>query len=433
MSIMKTYQHSVLTEKDIRKLCQRPRIDFTSIFGQVEPILENVRENGDRGLIELTEKFDGVRLTHISDYVPGNIEISDSVKEAFKIAYQNIYNFHLAQLPNDLVIETMNGVVCKRLARPIERVGLYVPGGSAILPSTALMLGIPAKIAGCKEIVLATPPRKDGTLAPEVLYAAKLIGATCIVKAGGAQAIAAMAYGTESIPKVDKILGPGNQYVTAAKMMLQNSEANISIDMPAGPSEVLVIADKQANPAFVASDLLSQAEHGPDSQVVLAAVKGFDLDTLKNELDEQTRKLPRASIVKKSLRKSFIVACDSVAEAVQFSNAYAPEHLIINVENAAGYTDKISNAGSVFLGPWSPESVGDYASGTNHTLPTYGYARIFSGVSLDSFLKYVTFQELTEEGLKAIASSVMTLAEIEQLQAHKMAVKIRVDNINDNL
>jgi len=431
---MKTYQYTQLTDSDIQKLCQRPRIDFASIFKTVQPILERVQNEGDKAIIDLTEKFDGVRLSESTTNVDSNttVALDDEIKNAFDTAYQNIYNFHMAQRPNELVVETMPGVLCRREARPIERVGLYVPGGSAILPSTALMLGVPAKIAGCREIVLATPPKKDGTIAPEMLYIAKLIGATCIVKAGGAQAIAAMAYGTESIPKVDKILGPGNQYVTAAKMILQNSEANISIDMPAGPSEVLVIADKQANPAFVASDLLSQAEHGPDSQVVLLSIKGFDTEALEQELEQQLNVLPRVKIAKQSIGKSYIVKVDTVEEAIRFSNLYAPEHLIINVENASDYSDNIMNAGSVFLGPWSPESVGDYASGTNHTLPTYGYAKIFSGVSLDTFLKFITFQELTDSGLAEISGTVMTMADVEKLHAHKNAVQIRINAIKRN-
>ncbi len=356
-------------------------------------------------------------------------KIDPVVKEAFETAYQNISNFHLAQLPKDLYVETMPGISCRRTARPIERVGLYVPGGSAILPSTALMLAIPAKIAGCREIVLATPPKKDGSIPMEIHFIAHLTGVTKILKAGGAQAIAAMAYGTESVPKVDKILGPGNQYVTAAKMLLQNSEAGISIDMPAGPSEVLVIADKQANPVFVAADLLSQAEHGPDSQVVLVALKGLNTGEVQNEITRQLQKLPRRSIAEKALAHSYIVEVSKMEEAITFSNTYAPEHLIINVENAGSYVDYILNAGSVFLGPWSPESVGDYASGTNHTLPTYGFARNYSGISLNSYIKFITVQELNEEGLRSIGKTVMTMAEVEQLDAHKNAVDYRLKNI----
>lgn len=430
---MKAYQYSNLSKEEILKLCDRPRIDFNSIFSTVEPILEDVRQKGDEAIRYYNSKFDGVKLDSIAEIpdVTAGQKIDPTVKEAFEIAYQNISNFHLAQLPKDLYVETMSGISCRRTARPIERVGLYVPGGSAILPSTALMLAIPAKIAGCREIVLATPPKKDGSIPMEIHFIAHLTGVTKILKAGGAQAIAAMAYGTESVPKVDKILGPGNQYVTAAKMLLQNSEAGISIDMPAGPSEVLVIADHQANPVFVAADLLSQAEHGPDSQVVLVSLDGFDTGKVQKEIDRQAANLPRKAIAEKALAHSYIVEVSNMEEAITFSNTYAPEHLIINVENAGSYVDYILNAGSVFLGPWSPESVGDYASGTNHTLPTYGFARNYSGVSLNSYIKFITVQELNEEGLRAIGKTVMTMAEVEQLDAHKNAVDYRLKNINE--
>ncbi len=428
---MKTYQYSKLSKENILTLCERPRIDFDSIFNTVGPILEEVRLNGDEAIKYYNKKFDGVELESIVETPDAAAaeKIDPVVKEAFETAYQNISNFHLAQLPKDLYVETMPGISCRRTARPIERVGLYVPGGSAILPSTALMLAIPAKIAGCREIVLATPPKKDGSIPMEIHFIAHLTGVTKILKAGGAQAIAAMAYGTESVPKVDKILGPGNQYVTAAKMLLQNSEAGISIDMPAGPSEVLVIADHQANPVFVAADLLSQAEHGPDSQVVLVALDGFDTGEVQNEIKRQAEKLPRQAIAEKALEHSYIVEVSNMEEAITFSNTYAPEHLIINVEKAGSYVDYILNAGSVFLGPWSPESVGDYASGTNHTLPTYGFARNYSGVSLNSYIKFITVQELNEEGLRAIGKTVMTMAEVEQLDAHKNAVDYRLKNI----
>ncbi|KAL2997172.1 hypothetical protein AAZX31_09G025300 [Glycine max] len=324
----------------------------------------------------------------------------------------------------------MKGVQCKRVARSINSVGLYVPGGTAVLPSTALMLAVPAQIAGCKTIVLANPPTRDGTTCKEVLYCAKKAGVTHILKAGGAQAISAMAWGTETCPKVEKIFGPGNQYVTAAKMILQNSEAMISIDMPAGPSEVLVIADKHAIPSHVAADLLSQAEHGPDSQVVLViAGDGVDLNAIQEELSKQCDSLPRGEFASKALSHSFFVyACDML-EAINFSNLYAPEHLIINVKDAEKWESFIENAGSVFLGPWTPESVGDYASGTNHVLPTYGYARMYGGVSLDSFLKYITVQSLSEEGLRRLGPYVATMAEVEGLEAHKRAVTLRLQYI----
>jgi len=323
----------------------------------------------------------------------------------------------------------MPGVVCSRFARGISRVGLYVPGGTAILPSTALMLGIPAQVAGCKEIVLATPPRPDGSISPEVVYAAHKVGATVILKAGGAQAISALAYGTASVPKVDKVFGPGNQWVTAAKMLVQNdTDALVAIDMPAGPSEVLVIADSSASPAFVAADLLSQAEHGIDSQVVLVAVdlSQENLQTIEEEVDAQARALPRFDILKESLRKSLIVQVPDTKTALEFSNDYAPEHLILHLVDAPAIVDHIQNAGSVFVGPWTPESCGDYASGTNHTLPTNGYARQFSGVNTQSFQKHITSQEITRAGLEKLGPVVVTLADAEGLQAHANAVRIRL-------
>jgi len=320
-------------------------------------------------------------------------------------------------------------VACSRFARPIARVGLYVPGGTAVLPSTALMLGIPAQVAGCKEIVIATPPRPDGSISPEVMYVAQLVGASAILKAGGAQAVAAMAYGTDTVPKVDKIFGPGNQWVTAAKMLVQNdTDALVAIDMPAGPSEVLVVADSTANPAYVAADLLSQAEHGPDSQVVLAAINLSDelLSAIEDQIDEQARALPRVNIVRESIGKSIIVKASSVEEALDFSNDYAPEHLILHLEDAPAAVDLVQNAGSVFVGAFSPESCGDYASGTNHTLPTNGFARQFSGVNTQSFQKHITSQEVTKEGLKELGPIVVTLAECEGLQAHANAVSVRL-------
>ena len=307
-----------------------------------------------------------------------------------------------------------------------------MPGGSAVLPSTALMLGVPAQVAGCLQIVLATPPRRDGSICPEVLYVARKVGASCIVAAGGAQAIAAMAYGTQTVPKVNKICGPGNQYVTAAKMIVQNDPAClVSIDMPAGPSEVLVIADDTCNPAFVASDLLSQAEHGPDSQVVLLTVNLDDtkVSEIQKQVEWQALKLPRVDIVRQCLPKSYILKFTSLDDAIQFSNDYAPEHLILHVENPRASLKHITNAGSVFLGPFSPESCGDYASGTNHTLPTYGYAKMYSGVNTNTFLKHITTQELTREGLDRLGDTVVTLAEVEELHAHRNAVLIRLDEI----
>ncbi|MEX0723344.1 MAG: histidinol dehydrogenase [Gracilimonas sp.] len=427
---MKTYNYSKLKPEGINKLLKRPKIDFTSIFRTVQPILDEVESEGDEVVKKFTQKFDGVELESVT-INPKGIQVSfeQEVKEAIDLAFDNIFRFHKAQFPHPIEVETMPGVRCMKVARPIERVGMYVPGGTAILPSTAMMLAIPAMIAGCTTKVLATPPSKDGTVAPEIIYIAQKAGIDTILLAGGAQAVGAMAFGTESVPKVDKIFGPGNQYVTAAKMILQNSEAQISIDMPAGPSEVLVIADKQANPAYVAADLLSQAEHGKDSQVVLVTTKEFDLEGLEAELKAQLNQLPRKEMAGQALDNSFIMIVDSLDEAFDFSNEYAPEHLIVNVKDAESYTEKIMNAGSVFMGQLTPESVGDYASGTNHTLPTYGYARMYSGVNLAAFQKSITMQSLSEEGLKNIGPAVETLAELEELQAHKNAVTLRLKDI----
>lgn len=427
---MKTYNYTNLTTEEISKLLKRPKIDFTSIFQTVQPILDAVEKEGDIAIKQYTEQFDGVKLESVV-INPKEIEVTldAETKEAIDMAFGNIYRFHKAQLVEPIEVETMPGVRCMKVARPIERVGMYVPGGTAILPSTAMMLAIPAMIAGCTTKVMATPPRKAGTVAPEIIYIAQKAEVDQILLAGGAQAVAAMAFGTKSVSKVDKIFGPGNQYVTAAKMILQNSEAQIAIDMPAGPSEVLVMADGQANPAYVAADLLSQAEHGKDSQVVLVAMPNFNMDTLNTELESQLNQLPRKEIAEQALAHSYSLIVDTLDEAIDFSNLYAPEHLIVNVVDAESYMDKIINAGSVFLGQLTPESVGDYASGTNHTLPTYGYARMYSGVNLAAFQKSVTMQSLNEEGLKNIGPVVEKLADLEELQAHKNAVSLRLKNI----
>ncbi|HBQ59554.1 MAG TPA: histidinol dehydrogenase [Balneolaceae bacterium] len=429
---MKTYKNAELSPEEITKLLKRPKIDFTSIFQTVQPILDAVEKYGDEAIKKYTREFDGVNLDSVI-INPNEVEVTleEEVKEAIDVAFKNISRFHQAQFPKPLEVETMPGVRCMKVARPIERVGLYVPGGTAILPSTAMMLAIPAMIAGCTTKVMATPPRKDGTVAPEIIYIAQKAEVDQVLLAGGAQAVAAMAFGTESVSKVDKIFGPGNQYVTAAKMILQNSEAQIAIDMPAGPSEVLVIADALANPAFVAADLLSQAEHGKDSQVVLVATPDFDMEGLNAELESQLDKLPRKEIAAGALENSYSLIVESLEEAFHFSNQYAPEHLIVNVKHAESFTEMIINAGSVFLGPLTPESVGDYASGTNHTLPTYGYARMYSGVNLAAFQKSVTMQSLNEEGLKNIGPAVEKLAELEELQAHKNAVSLRLKNIEN--
>ncbi|MAO65202.1 MAG: histidinol dehydrogenase [Balneola sp.] len=427
---MKTYKNAELSPEEITKLLKRPKIDFTSIFQTVQPILDAVEKYGDEAIKKYTREFDGVNLDSVI-INPNEVEVTleEEVKEAIDVAFKNISRFHQAQFPKPLEVETMPGVRCMKVARPIERVGLYVPGGTAILPSTAMMLAIPAMIAGCTTKVMATPPRKDGTVAPEIIYIAQKAEVDQVLLAGGAQAVAAMAFGTESVSKVDKIFGPGNQYVTAAKMILQNSEAQIAIDMPAGPSEVLVIADALANPTFVAADLLSQAEHGKDSQVVLVATPGFDMEGLNAELESQLDKLPRKQIAAGALENSYSLIVDSLDAAFDFSNQYAPEHLIVNVKDAESFTEKITNAGSVFLGALTPESVGDYASGTNHTLPTYGYARMYSGVNLAAFQKSMTMQSLSEEGLKNIGPAVEKLADLEELQAHKNAVSLRLKNI----
>jgi len=427
---MKNYSFKSLTDAEIEQLCKRPKMDFTSVFGQVQPILDDVEQNGDDAIRNYTKQFDGVHLDEITlDPKDFTISLDSNVQNAIDQALNNIYLFHKHQTTMDLEVETMPGVVCRRVAKPIERVGLYIPGGTAPLPSTTMMLGVPAMIAGCSTIVIATPPDKNGNVPESIIYIAQKIGAEKIVKAGGAQAIAGMAFGTELIPKVDKIFGPGNQYVTAAKMILQNSEAMVSIDMPAGPSEVLVIADKTADPAFIASDLLSQAEHGSDSQSVLVITEDADIESINKEVELQLNELPRKEFAEIALEKSFILTVKSSDEAMQFSNLYAPEHLIINTADAEDLADKVINAGSVFIGPWTPESMGDYASGTNHTLPTYGYAKMYSGVSLNSFQKFITMQKISEEGLQKLGPTVEILAEIEGLQAHKNAVSLRLEKL----
>ncbi|ODN95908.1 histidinol dehydrogenase [Cryptococcus wingfieldii CBS 7118] len=435
---MRTAVLSELPAEEQKKLLLRPVLNSLAMIDKVKPIVERVRKEGDAGLHALTAQFDKADLSSNVQLppfaTPGEDVLPADVREAIDVAYQNVKTFHVAQNEKaPLVVETMPGVTCSRFARPIARVGLYVPGGTAILPSTAIMLGVPAQVAGCKTIVMATPPRPDGTISPEVLYAAKLVGVTCILKAGGAQAVGAMAYGTDEVPKVDKIFGPGNQWVTAAKMLVQNdTEALVAIDMPAGPSEVLVIADHTANPIFVASDLLSQAEHGVDSQVVLVGINLSPslLKAIEEQIETQANALPRVAIAREAVKKSLIVLVDSQEKAIEFSNEYAPEHLILHLEDAPGAVEFIENAGSVFVGAFSPESCGDYASGTNHTLPTNGFARQFSGVNTLSFQKHITSQFVTGDGLRVLGPTVVRLAEREGLEAHANAVRVRLAELS---
>ncbi|KAI5467330.1 histidinol dehydrogenase-domain-containing protein [Mariannaea sp. PMI_226] len=409
-----------------------------AILKIIKPIIEEVRTGGDKAVLSYTHKFEkATSLTSPVLKAPFPKELMDLSPETIKaidVSYENIRKFHAAQKEEkSLQVETMPGVVCSRFARPIERVGLYIPGGTAVLPSTALMLGVPAMVAGCKKIVFASPPRADGRITPEIVYVAHKVGAESIVLAGGAQAVAAMAYGTESVTKVDKILGPGNQFVTAAKMHVSNdTNAGVGIDMPAGPSEVLVIADKDSNPAFVASDLLSQAEHGVDSQVILIVIdlNEAQLQAIEDEVHTQAMALPRVDIVRGSIAHSVTVMVKDIDEAMRISNDYAPEHLILQVKDAESVVDSVMNAGSVFIGQWTPESVGDYSAGVNHSLPTYGFAKQYSGVNLGSFQKHITSSNLTAEGLKNVGTAVMQLAKVEELEAHRRAVEIRIKHMN---
>ncbi len=417
------------------ELVKRPVIKREEITEIVEEIFNKVKENGDQALIDFNKKFDGaeVKNINVSQEEIENTEllISDELKSAILQAKENITKFHASQNVEIEKIETTKGAICWRENRAIEKVGIYIPGGTAPLFSTVLMLAIPAKLAGCKEIILCTPPDKNGNINPAILYTAKLCGVTKIFKTGGAQAVAAMTFGAESIPCVYKIFGPGNQYVVAAKEYAQSF--GVSIDMPAGPSEVLVIADEKAVPAFCAADLLSQAEHGSDSQVIFIStdVKIFN-ETIK-EIEKQVKKLPRNEFASESLKNSHFILLETIDEAIEFSNLYAPEHLILAVEDFENSIPKIQNAGSVFLGNYSCESAGDYASGTNHTLPTNGFAKNYSGVSLDSFVKKITFQHLSKEGLQNLGKTIEIMAEAEGLLAHKNAVSIRLNQDNERI
>lgn len=410
------------------KVLERPVIETKSLETLVAPILEAVKSGGDQVLFDYTKKFDGVSLSSVevssTEIIEAKELVSNELKSSIDVALKNIKAFHTNQILNESKVETTPGVICWRESRPIEKVGLYIPGGTAPLFSTILMLAVPAQIAGCAEIVLCTPPSKDGTVHPAILYTADLVGVTKIFKVGGAQAIAAMAYGTESIPQAYKIFGPGNQFVTAAKQLI--SKEGIAIDMPAGPSEVLVIVDESANAAFAASDLLSQAEHGADSQVILVSTNAAKVDEIIIEVTEQLEMLPRKALAAKSLTNSKAIILSSKDDVIDLTNLYAPEHLIIQTDDYSTYVDRINNAGSVFLGHYTPESAGDYASGTNHTLPTNGFAKAWSGVSLDSFTKRITFQEISKEGIKELGPSIEEMAAEEQLDAHKNAVTLRL-------
>lgn len=414
-------------------ICKRPAINSADLNLIVKDVLENVKIIGDSAIRSYAEKFDGVSLKNLliseQEISLSKEQVSAELKNAIQLAKNNIECFHKGQKESINRIETSDGVECWRESRAIEKVGLYIPGGTAPLFSTVLMLGIPAKLAGCAEIVLCTPPAKDGSVHPAILYTADLIGINKIYKVGGAQAISAMAFGTESIPQVYKIFGPGNQYVTKAKELVQ--QTGTAIDMPAGPSEVLVIADETCKPSFVAADLLSQAEHGADSQVILLSPSDDVIDNVLDEINSQINELPRKEVAELALKQSRAVQCVSIEECLELSNYYAPEHLIIASEKAESILNQIQNAGSVFVGNYSCESAGDYASGTNHTLPTNGYARNYSGVSLDSFIRKITFQRLTEKGIQNIGPSIECMAEAEQLFAHKNAVSLRLKSIKD--
>ena len=418
-----------------QEILKRPVMNTENLFDTVRSVIDRVKEEGDRAVLDYEEKFDKVVLASlaVSEEEQQEAEnlVSEDLKAAIRLAKQNIETFHAAQRFEGKKVQTQPGVTCWQKAVAIEKVGLYIPGGTAPLFSTVLMLAVPARIAGCKEIVLCTPPGRDGKVHPAVLFAAKVAGVNRIFKAGGIQAIAAMAYGTESVPKVYKIFGPGNQYVTTAKQLV--SLRDVAIDMPAGPSEVEVLADETANPIFVAADLLSQAEHGVDSQAILITTSVELQQAVKVEVERQLALLPRKEIAEKSLANSKLIVVDSMTEAIELTNAYAPEHLIIETEDYLSVAERIVNAGSVFLGSLTPESAGDYASGTNHTLPTNGYAKAYSGVSLDSFIRKITFQEIKPEGLNIIGPAIELMAANEQLDAHKNAVSVRLGQLeNEN-
>ncbi|MBN2613982.1 MAG: histidinol dehydrogenase [Bacteroidales bacterium] len=415
--------------KELQEIIQRPQQDIRILFPKVLEILNDIHMCGDKALVDYTSRFDGVSLTKF-EATKEEIEsaagkVSPELKNAIHLAAENIEKFHRAQQTEVKKIETQPGVLCWQKSVAIEKVGLYIPGGTAPLFSTVLMLAIPARIAGCREIILCTPPDKSGNIHPAILYSAKITGVTRVFKLGGVQAIGAMAYGTESVPGVYKIFGPGNQYVTAAKQIV--SQGNVAIDMPAGPSEVAIMADDSANPAFIATDLLSQAEHGNDSQVILVTNSEKIISEVQHEIEIRLNTLPRKDFATKSLKNSRIVLMKNISDMIGLINEYAPEHLIISTKDAEVVADAIINAGSVFIGNYTPESAGDYVSGTNHTLPTNGHAKAYNGVNLDSYVKKITFQKISPEGLKLIGPAIEIMAESENLTAHKNAVEVRLN------
>ncbi|CCN70985.1 histidinol dehydrogenase [Vibrio nigripulchritudo] len=427
---MRTVVWQSLSEEQQDAVLERPAItEGANITAAVAEVIQKVRGEGDKALTELTAKFDGVTPESIrvskEEIQAASDRLTDDMKKALEQAYSNISKFHKAQKPQPIKVETQPGVLCEQVTRPINTVGLYIPGGSAPLPSTVLMLGVPAQIAGCRKVVLCSPP----PIADEILYVAQLCNIDEVYNVGGGQAVAAMAYGTESVSKVDKIFGPGNAYVTEAKRQVSNDFRGAAIDMPAGPSEVLVIADDTADPDFIAADLLSQAEHGPDSQVVLVTPSPVIADKVTDAVQAQLKELSRAEIAEKALGSSLIIIAESLTQCVSISNFYGPEHLIVQTKNPRELLPLLDNAGSIFLGDWSPESAGDYASGTNHVLPTYGYTRTYSSLGLADFSKRMTVQELTAEGLKTLAPTVVTMADAEGLDAHRRAVTIRVEKL----
>lgn len=426
---MKTYNISKLSKVRLKELTKRSYIETQLLKEKVLPLINEVKKDGLKAALKYAGIFDGFNNNNLlvtdEEYNSAVDELDESVIKAIETAFSNIYNFHIRQKPEGYSLETMPGVLCERIIRPIENVALYIPGGNTVLPSTLMMLGIPAKIAGCKRVVAVTPS-KNGKIHPALLYIAGKLGIKEFYKIGGVQAVALLAFGDKTVKKVDKIFGPGNSYVTAAKQIISNDPDGCAIDMPAGPSEVLIIADKNANPAYVAADFLSQAEHGSDSQSVLISDDADIISETKKEIKRQMKNLKNLRLIKESLSKSFMMKVNNIDEAIEFSNDYAPEHLILNIKNYREVLKQIVNAGSVFIGNYSPESAGDYASGTNHSLPTYGYAKAYSGVKVEDFVKTITTQRLTKKGLCNLSESIIKLAEIEKLDAHAAAVKLRI-------